>query len=54
MNIEILQLEAVAISAKIALIEQENKEIFERWRQLQAELKAIESKLQPPMNFEIY
>lgn len=49
-----LELQAVALSAKIALIEQENKEVFERWRQLQAELKAIENKLQPPMNFELY
>ena len=54
MNIDNLKLEAIALSAKIALIEQQNKEVFERWRQLQAELKAIENKLQPPMNFELY
>ena len=48
------QLEAVNLSAQIALLEQENKEIFERWNQLKAELKSIENKLQPPMNFELY
>jgi hypothetical protein len=48
------QLEAVKLSAQIVLLEQENKEVFERWHQLKAELKAIENKMQPPMNFELY
>jgi len=41
------QLEAVKLSAQIAQLEQENKEIFQRWRQLKAELKAIENRMQP-------
>jgi hypothetical protein len=41
------QLEAVKLSAQIALLEQENKEVFEQWYQLKAELKAIENRLEP-------
>jgi molecular chaperone GrpE (heat shock protein) len=48
------QLEAVKLSAQIAQLEQDHKEIFERWHQLKAELKAIENRMQPPMNFEAY
>jgi len=41
------QLEAVKISAQIALLEQEHKEIFERWHQLKTELKILENRLEP-------
>jgi len=53
-TIDNLELNAVKLSAELVLLEKENKKIFDRWYQLKAELKAIENRILPEMNFQIY
>lgn len=56
MNHDNKQLQAVAISAKIVELEEKNKEVFQQWYQLKAELKALENQIEPSkeINHEIH